>query len=300
MVVEPAETSATTEVLPKSHHCRAIVRRLLVPAVVVAVLLAWAAFVQRAATAAPKSSTVAPARSPAATCTGELPDAAKVRAALVEIVKQGPHANSGLGNHGWAAVVNRDGIVCAVVFSGPDRGAQWPGARLVAAEKASTANAMSTPDFAVSTANLYFAVQPGQSFYGLPATAPPNPETAYEGDPSTFGEPDDPMIGKPIGGTVAFGGGLPLYERSGKLVGGLGVAGDTSCADHVVAWKLRHALALDAVPAGVAKNGTDNMILDLRGGDSPSGFGHPSCKAGKASDETINALPAHFPTVRKR
>jgi hypothetical protein len=38
---------------------------------------------------------------------------------LTSVVKQGKEANSGMGNPEWAAVVNRDGIVCAVVFSGP-------------------------------------------------------------------------------------------------------------------------------------------------------------------------------------
>jgi uncharacterized protein GlcG (DUF336 family) len=196
-------------------------------------------------------------------------------------------------------VVNRDGLVCAVVFSGPDRGAQWPGSRLIAAQKAHTANALSLPNFALSTANLYFPTQPGQSLYGLVATAPPNPQAAYAGPPEQYGQPADPLVGKPVGGIVVFGGGLALYDAKGTLVGGLGVSGDTSCADHVVAWKLRHALNLDAVPAGVAPNGTDNLVLDLHGGSSASGFGHPSCRGGKPSDERIRKLPEQFPTGAK-
>ena len=39
--------------------------------------------------------------------------------------------------------------------------------------------------------------------------------------------------------------------RSGKLVGGLGVSGDSSCADHNIAWRTRHNLNLDYVPGGV-------------------------------------------------
>jgi len=78
-------------------------------------------------------------------CSG-LPDHQKLQAALSSVVKQGKETNSGLGNQEWAAVVNRDGIVCAVVFSGPDRNAEWPGSRLIAAEKANTANALSGPN----------------------------------------------------------------------------------------------------------------------------------------------------------
>src|SRR3954469_16874054 len=98
---------------------------------------------------------------------GALPDHAKLRAALQAVVKEGQEANTGMGNQEWATVVNRDGVVCAVVFSGPDRGAQWPGSRLISAEKASSANALSAPNYALSTAILYFPTQPGQSLYGL-------------------------------------------------------------------------------------------------------------------------------------
>ena len=56
-----------------------------------------------------------------------------------------------------------------------------------------------------------------------------------------------------------FGGGLGLYDKKG-IVGGLGVSGDTSCADHNVAWRVRKALGLDNVPAGVAKGTTGSSI----------------------------------------
>lgn len=236
---------------------------------------------------------------PVADCNG-LPDYGKLRAALVDVIKEGKDANTGMGNHEWAAVVNRDGVVCAVVFSGPDRGAQWPGSRGIAAEKASTANALSKPDFALSTANLFSAAQPGESLYSLLQTAPPNPNAAYAGSPADYGMPNDPLVGKPIGGVVVFGGGLPLYDGGGKLVGGLGLSGDTSCADHVIAWKVRHSLGLDAVPAGVAPNSTDNMILDIDNGKSVSGFGHPTCKGGKPSDDVIRDLANKIPTGKKQ
>jgi uncharacterized protein GlcG (DUF336 family) len=199
-----------------------------------------------------------------------------------------------MGNQEWAAVVNRDGIVCAVVFSGPDRSAEWPGSRLIAAEKASTANALSGPNFAFSTANLFTPAQPGQSLYSLTSSAPPNPTAAFAGPPSAFGKANDPMVGNPIGGVIVFGGGLALYDSKGKIVGGLGVSGDTSCADHIIAWKVRHDLGLDHVPYGVAPGQNDNMILDIQNGASASGFGHPSCKGGKPPDEIIKQLPQQF------
>ena len=237
---------------------------------------------------------------PAAGC-DKVPDHDKLRTALQSAVKEGKAANSGMGNQEWAVVVNRDGLVCAVVFSGPDRGAQWPGSRVIAAEKANTANALSVDNFALSTANLYFASTPGQSLYSLTSSAPPNPQAVFAGDPSKAGQPDDPMISKPIGGIIVFGGGLALYDTSGHVVGGLGVSGDTSCADHVVAWKVRHQLNYDAVPNGVAPGPgpNDNMILDIQNGNSPSGFGHPSCKGGQPPDSIIKELPNKYPTGAK-
>jgi hypothetical protein len=116
------------------------------------------------------------------------------------------------------------------------------------------------------------------------------------GDPATFGTPTDPMIGKAIGGIIVFAGGLPLYAPNGKIVGGLGLSGDTSCADHVIAWKTRHELQLDAVPMGPSPEHNDNMILDWKNGMSPSGFGHPSCKGGTESDNVISDLSKDFPT----
>ena len=91
-----------------------------------------------------------------------------------------------------------------------------------------------------------------------------------------------------------FGGGLALYapgERVAMVVGGLGVSGDTSCADHNIAWRVRHNLLLDYLagvpgPASLfAADAThpDNIIYDITPnpgggtGNSASGFGHPTC-----------------------
>ena len=56
------------------------------------------------------------------------------------------------------------------------------------------------------------------------------------------------MVGGRIGGVNVFGGGLALYERRATLVGAIGVSGDTSCADHNIAWRTRNSLNLDYVP----------------------------------------------------
>jgi uncharacterized protein GlcG (DUF336 family) len=223
-----------------------------------------------------------------------VPDYNKLKGALTNAVKEGKGANGGLGNQEWGTVVNRDGIVCAVVFTGPNRGAEWPGSRLISAEKANTANAFSTDNFALSSGNVYSAAQPGNSLYSI--VSGPNPNTAFAGDPQKFGQQDDPLVGKPIGGVIVFGGGLALYDKKGQIVGALGVSGDTSCADHVVAWKTRHALGFDAVPMGVAPGPSDNLIFDIQNGVSSSGFGHPSCKGGSPSEDIIKKLTQTQPS----
>jgi uncharacterized protein GlcG (DUF336 family) len=196
-------------------------------------------------------------------------------------------ANGGFNLDMWGTVVNRDGVVCAVAFTGGSRGDQWPGSRVISAQKANTANAFSLPGLALSTANLYTAVQPGGSLFGLQESNPVNVALAYGGNSASYGRPNDFMVGGKIGGVNVFGGGLALYNESGRLVGGLGVSGDSSCADHNIAWRTRDALGLDHVPAGVSGDPArkDNIVYDITPqpgqmpGVSASGWGHPVCSA---------------------
>lgn len=206
-----------------------------------------------------------------------------VAALRVSVKPSGGPGNGGFDNHEWAAAVSRDGVVCAVAFSGAVADDQWLGSRLIAAEKANTANALSLRQMALSTANLYAGSQPGGPLFGLQATNPVNPVAAFAGDPADFGTAHDPLLGKPIGGVVPFGGGLALYDGTG-IVGGLGVSGDSSCADHNVAWRVRAALGLDKVPAGVNPLRKDAIVYDIDPRDkSASGWGHPLC-AGTEAD----------------
>src|SRR5438309_4891093 len=114
-----------------------------------------------------------------------LPSHAQLRSVLQAVVALG--GNGGLGNDMWGTVVNRDGIVCAVVFTGADRGSQWPGSRVISAQKANTANAFSLPKLALSTADIYSAVQPGGSLFGLQASNPVSTDVAYRGEPENYG-----------------------------------------------------------------------------------------------------------------
>ena len=222
-----------------------------------------------------------------------IPGHSGLRAKLRAIVG---HNNGGLGFDMWATILDRNGLVVDVVFSGDRRGDQWPGSRVISAQKANTANAFSLPNFALSSANLYAAVQPGGSLFGLQESNPVNPVVAYGGSASQYGTANDFMIGKRIGGVNVFGGGLALYTPSGRLIGGIGLSGDTACTDHIIAWKLRHSLNLDNVPGGVGESNTDNIILNEDA--TLEGFEHPKCfdTAGQGDHVLIaNALPEDFP-----
>lgn len=201
--------------------------------------------------------------------------------------------NGGFGFHMWATLVDRDGVVCAVTFSGEDRGDQWPGSRVISAQKANTANAFSLPGLALSTGNLYSAVQPGGSLFGLQESNPVDTSVAYFGSARNFGTENDPMIGLRLGGVNVFGGGLALYDAEGALLGAVGVSGDSSCTDHIIAWKVRDALGLDNVPAGVSPTGDDNIVFDIEDGVSAGGWGQPTCGLGEV--EIAAELPAAFP-----
>lgn len=199
-------------------------------------------------------------------------------------------ANGGLNLDMWGSIVARDGTVCAVAYTGDTVDAQWPGSRVISAQKANTANAFSLKGLSLSTANLYSATQPGGPLYGLQASNPVDVDVAYEGPATAFGSERDPMVGKAVGGVNVFGGGLALYAADGKILGGLGVSGDTSCADHNIAWRVRHSLKLDKVPGGVAADKSDAIIYDIASGKSAGGFGHPTC-GGKEAD-IAKSLPA--------
>ena len=219
-------------------------------------------------------------------CEG-LPSHADLRQALVAARNQ---ANGGFNLDMWGTVVNRDGIVCAVVFTGDDRGEQWPGSRVISGQKANTANAFSLPGLALSTANLYTQVQPGGTLFGLQESNPVNTAVAYAGSPTNYGRPNDPMVGGKIGGVNVFGGGLALYNADGVLVGGVGVSGDSSCADHNIAWRVRNTLNLDYVPAGVSGDASreDNIVYA-----AGNPWAHPECSAGATA--IAASLPATKP-----
>jgi hypothetical protein len=121
-----------------------------------------------------------------------------------------------------------------------------------------------------------------------------------------------------------FGGGLALYNCQGNIMGALGVSGDTSCADHAIAWRcvfvclgscfcffvcltfsyffsllnffqqkknrVRHSLNMDFVPNGPSEQSNDNIIYD-----DTNGFSQSHCL-----DENIeNVVRAGLPATKQ-
>ena len=179
-------------------------------------------------------------------------------------------SNGGLfsPNRMWAAVVDRQGVLCSVTRSDPDA---WPGSRDIAIAKAFTANAFSSHSLALSTANLYGPTQPGGSLYGLNNSNPFNPNFNAQGT----------GIGSAVGGIITFGGGVALYSN-GQVIGGLGVSGDTSCADHAIAYRMRaQAGGLNGTPTSdnisyYSGLGAGGLITSPDQVD-PSQFKQPHC-----------------------
>ena len=243
------------------------------------------------------TNTFAENDSPGPDCSG-LPSHADLKQILQEnVAASGGPSNGGLDNHMWATLVNRDGVVCAVAFSGSDRTSQWYGSRVISAQKAYTGNAFILGNsatggtiIALSSANLYSAVQPGGSLFGLQHSNPVDPSVAYGKDFSPgraevravrlYGTKRDPLIGDIPGGINVFGGGLALYNQADDAIGALGVSGDTSCADHNVAWRVREAFGLDNVPGGVSA-ANDDGIDYLADVEAPNRFQHPQCGFGE-------------------
>jgi uncharacterized protein GlcG (DUF336 family) len=187
---------------------------------------------------------------------------------LKQWLQQAPAQNGDAGglNHGkamWAAVVERNGRLCALAVSTEDTAVTWPGSRGIAIAKASTANGFSSDTAPMSTARLYTLTQPGHSLAGAANGNPFNPLCAGAADDVSTG------VGLVCGGTIAFGGGVGLY-RGQTRVGGLGVSGDTACADHEIAKRVRQAAAL-------APNGLPSDEIVYAPVDGPSVFAHPLC-----------------------
>src|SRR5687768_12987394 len=171
------------------------------------------------------------------------------------------------GTRMWASVVNRDEEICATATSTTDPTQVWPGSQAIAKAKAYTANAFSLDTtnggFPLSTAMLYTFTQPGRSLWSL------GQSNLF--DPRELAPPSGNGGKNQIaGGLIFFGGGVALYNGS-KVIGGVGVSGDTSCADHEIAKRVRHLAGMN--PSGGPL--VDDITYTVP--DGASAFTHPKC-----------------------
>jgi uncharacterized protein GlcG (DUF336 family) len=192
----------------------------------------------------------------------ELPGAAQLRQLLRDAAETDkPIGGLFEGKLMWGAVVNRNGEFCAANTSTADRTQVWPGSQAIAKSKAYTANAFSLDGLALSTAMLYTFTQPGHSLWSLGQSN--LFDTRFLQAPNTANALRDQING----GLIFFGGGVALY-RDGEIVGGLGVSGDTSCADHEIAKRARDLAGLNPPGGKLA----DDIVY------TSSVFAHPVCQ----------------------
>lgn len=215
-----------------------------------------------------------------------LPSAAQLRQFLIAAQNVNkPIGGLFEGTRMWGAVVNRDGELCAYITSTADPTQVWPGSQAIAKSKAYTANAFSLDDLALSTARLYTFTQPGHSLWSLGQSNLFNPD--FLAPPGGQGGGKNQITG----GQIFFGGGVPLY-RNGKIVGGLGVSGDTSCADHEIAKRVRDLAGLNPPGGALA----DDIVYSPP--DPPSVFAHPVCPNTYRNGTKIgDEAPATYPLV---
>lgn len=210
-----------------------------------------------------------------------------IHSVLSELLNQTDNSS-----HLWGTIVNSDGTVCAVTQTEGVANSPQSNSRLIAAQKANTANTYSLPSFALSTANLHHATQHGGALFGLYEVSSTD-IAVHLNNTSSYGTVNDPMIGDKVSSHNVSGGGLALYDSAGILVGALGISGDSPCTNHHIAWKIRHKLSLDFVPAGPSSNQDDQIIYTSEGS---ARFDHPDC--GRSEKALIAYLPNTQPIIK--
>lgn len=226
-----------------------------------------------------------------------LPTHAELRAQLQSVFD--PKIAGGIGLEYWGVVVDHDGVVQTVAFSGNNRHSPIGLGRILAAIKANTSNNISNSKFVVSTSQLSTTIVPNGIFQSLQDVFPVN-QQALKGPAALYGSNADPMVGHIIGGATSLGGGLALYNRKGEPIGAIGLGGQhVPCADHNAAWIIRHQLGLDNLPVGIgfSPTGDDNIVYDVdKKGFSASGYGTVECSP-EATAVSLG-LPVNYPLRR--
>jgi hypothetical protein len=227
-----------------------------------------------------------------------LPSQSQLRTALIAAKNA---SNGGFNLDMWGTIVNRDGIVCAVAFTGTG---PW---RPVARQPRYFGTEGKHRELVQPPRPCPFDREPlgGGPAWRLALRASGKQPRGLSVWPtavnsSNLGQHNDPMVGGKIGGVNVFGGGLALYDNKHNLIGGIGVSGDTSCADHNIAWRTRNNLGLDYVPGGVSgvvgKPDNINYQGQVAVPSLAADFSHPICKI--AGVDTVSAISAALPATQ--
>lgn len=229
---------------------------------------------------APETYVLSSTNSTKANGCAALPSYSAFKSAL-SYAKQALTISGGNNSHVWGVVMNRTGQVCVVAYSGAVLDSQPLGGRVLAASLANTANSASIDAQFFSSGNLYPQAHSkwmdiNESSLLIDATK------VYTGNATFFGALNDPLVGKRPGGWVGLGGGLALMDAYGRSLGAIGIAGDTPCTNHNLAWMVRNHLYLDRVLGGINPDTSraDNIIYE--GSTIDPNFTHPVCSTAES------------------
>jgi len=119
----------------------------------------------------------------------------------------------------WGTIVNREGYVCAVAFTGADYQSQWLGSRVISAQKANTPTRSilgrtATPLATSGSASPVWRCRPPTCTRRFSRAARSTAAAQQSGrhrqrlrcEAEDFGTGGDPLVGKRVGGVNVFGG----------------------------------------------------------------------------------------------
>ena len=117
-------------------------------------------------------------------------------------------------------------------------------------QKANTATAFSNNGLALPTENLYTPTQHGNSLFGLQHSHPVDTKAAHDETADTFGTNNDQAIqgNDRVDGVNVCARSLALYHvETSEGLGAISASGDNSHSEHIIAWRIRHALGVTKV-----------------------------------------------------
>ena len=196
-------------------------------------------------------------------------------------------ANGGIfkPNRMWAAIVDRQGVLCSIHSSAEFAPSTdvWPGSRAIAIAKAGTANDFSNNGLAPLHREP-LRPHTARRITLRPETTPIHSSrrisTSRNMHPATH-----PVASSPSAAASPCTAAARSSARSA-------VSGDSSCADHAIAFRMRLLAGYNTLPGGVAPDNTDNIIYAANG-TPPTGFEQPHCFPSDLTPAQVETIPGH-------